>query len=91
MGVVKAGVLGVVLVMLSTAVGAQDRGGRAERMPFDECLTLIDEVADELGSSGMTWQRTRDMHSARVRATDGYVTVICKRADQTVTLLRSAS
>ena len=87
----KAGLLGLVMAASSTLAGAQEAALRAQRMPFGECLALIDEVADELGSSGVVRAHTGDMQWARIEAADGFVTVICKRADQTVTLLRTAS
>ena len=59
-------------------------------MPFGECLSLIDEVAEELGVAAVDLQRTSDVHSARITAADGHVTVVCRRANQTVTLVRTA-
>ena len=54
-------------------------------MPFDQCLSLIDEVAEELGVDSIDLQRSGDVHSARITAADGHVMVVCRRADQTVT------
>jgi hypothetical protein len=86
----KAALISVaILVGLSTASSAEDRAMRSEKMPFRECLALIDEVAGEFGTDAMRLQRTRDLHSARIQAADGIVTLVCSRTDQTVTLSRS--
>ena len=79
------------VVGLSAAAAAQDRSVRAEKMPFQECLALIDEVAGEFGPGAMRLQRTKDVHSARILAPDGVVTLVCRRTDQTVTLARGTS
>jgi hypothetical protein len=86
----RSGLVGVAAMALLSPAGAQERDGRAERMPFGECLALITEVSEEFGRSGMTLERTADVHAARIKAADGYVHVVCRRADQTVTLSRTA-
>ena len=80
-----------ILVSLSAAASADDRGLRAEKMPFQDCLALIDEVAGEFGTGARRLQRTRDRHSAQIHASDGIVTLVCSRTDQTVTLSKTAS
>jgi len=78
-----------ILVAFPAIASAEDLAMRAEKMPFQECLALIDEVAGEVGSGAMRLQRTRDLHSARITAADGVVTLVCSRTDQTVTLTRT--
>jgi hypothetical protein len=79
-----------IVVLCSFEASAEDHARRTEKMPFAECLTLIDEVAEELGVDSIDLQRTGDVHSARIAAADGDVMLVCRRADQTVTLLRTA-
>jgi hypothetical protein len=83
-------VLAAMLIGFWSSASAGDRAFRSERMPFQDCLALIDEVAGEFGSGAMHVERTADLRSARIRAADGVVTLVCSRTDQTVTLTRSA-
>jgi hypothetical protein len=86
-----SGLLAIALVALCSVEAAADgHARRTEKMPFDQCLSLIDEVAEELGVDSIDLQRSGDVHSARITAADGHVMVVCRRADQTVTLLRTA-
>jgi hypothetical protein len=85
------GLLAIATVAVcSTAASAEGHPRRTEKMPFGDCLSLIDEMAEELGVDSVDLQRTSDVHSARITAADGHVLVVCRRADQTVTLLRTA-
>lgn len=68
-----------------------DAPTRSAAMPFSDCLALMQEVADEFGPDAMTVARTRDVHSATIRAADGDVILVCSRTDQTVTLMRTPS
>jgi len=83
-------ILAVALLGLSASASANDRKLRSERMPFQDCLAMIDEVAVEFGAGAMRMERTRDLRSARIDAEDGIITLVCSRTDQTVTLTRSA-
>jgi hypothetical protein len=85
-----SGLLAIAIVLIFSADASAEHAQRTEKMPFGVCLSLIDEVAEELGVAAIDLQRTSDVHSARITAADGHVTVVCRRANQTVTLVRTA-
>ena len=87
----KALLAAATAVLFCAGASTEGHGRRMEKMPFDECLALIDEVADELGTTALDVRRTRAVHSARIEAADGHVLLVCSRVDQTVTLTKRAS
>jgi hypothetical protein len=82
--------LALAIVLVFSAEASAEHAQRTEKMPFGDCLSLIDEVAEELGVAAVDLERTSEVHAARITAADGHVTVVCRRANQTVTLVKTA-
>jgi hypothetical protein len=61
---------------------------RTERMAFADCISLIQDVSDELGVTPVNILRTQDIWLSRIDAVDGTVTVTCSRPDSRLTLKR---
>lgn len=78
------------LVALANPAFAQGEQTRRETMDFSQCLNLIDEVAEELGSNPTSILRTRDVRIIRIDAPDGAVILTCNRVDNTMVLARKA-
>lgn len=79
------------LAAVSLPALGQGPAERTVRMPFHECLSLVSEVAAEFGTGALHVERSADVRSARIRAADGEVTLVCRRTDHTVTLARTRS
>jgi hypothetical protein len=69
---------------------AEPPRSRTETMPFEECLSLIDEVAADLDAADVTRLRNGDRSTIRIDALDGIVTVTCTRADNKLVLSRES-
>jgi hypothetical protein len=78
------------LVVLAAPAFGQGEQTRREIMDFSQCLALIDEVAEELGSNPTSLLRTRDVRIIRIDAPDGAVILTCNRVDNTMVLARKA-
>src|SRR5688572_5088498 len=59
--------------------GAQAQSGdtRIASMPFGECLSIISEAAQEMDEEPVKLVNTSDVVTARIQASDGFVTVSC--------------
>lgn len=61
---------------------------RTETMPFGECISLMEEVAEQLHSNPVTILRTGDVRIVRIDATDGAVILTCNRAENQMVLTK---
>ena len=72
-----------------SAAQAQSADTRIASMPFDECLAIINEAAQEMDEEPVKLVSTSDMVSVRLIASDGFVTVSCDRGSKRMTLTKS--
>ena len=70
-------------------VQAQSADTRIASMPFGECLSIISEAAQEMDEEPIKLVNTNDVVTARIQASDGFVTVSCDRSDNKITLTKS--
>ena len=68
---------------------AQSADTRIASMPFGECLSIISEAAQEMDEEPVKLVNTSDVVTARIQASDGFVTVSCDRSDNKITLTKS--
>jgi hypothetical protein len=81
------GVVGASAV--SAGAQAQTANTRVAPMPFAECLSIIDETAQEMGETPAQLVSSADLVTVRINASDGFVTVSCDRSDNKITLTKS--
>jgi hypothetical protein len=74
---------------VSSAAQAQSADTRIASMPFDECLSIIDEAAQEVDEAPVKLVSTSDVVTVRINASDGFVTMSCNRSDNKITLTKS--
>ncbi len=81
------------LGLFASGVGAhaEPAAGRVATMPFSECLAIIAEVAQEMDVAPVSLVDTGDVRTVRLDASDGVVTVTCRRQDNRMLLTRSPS
>jgi len=85
----------LVAIMLGTlgafAAGsaAQAADTRIASMPFGECLSIINEAAQDVDEEPVKLVSTSDVVTVRINASDGFVTVSCDRAGNKMTLTKS--
>jgi hypothetical protein len=85
------------MVILAGAFGTAAIGGaqaqsadtRIASMPFSECLSIISEAAQEVDEEPVKLVNTTDVVTARIQASDGFVTVSCDRSANKITLTKS--
>ena len=68
---------------------AQSADTRIASMPFGECLSIISEAAQEMDEEPIKLVNTSDVVTARIQASDGFVTVSCNRSASKITLTKS--
>ena len=68
---------------------AQTADTRIATMPFGECLSIISEAAQEMDQEPIKLANTSDVVTARIQASDGFVTVSCDRSANKITLTKS--
>ncbi|MBB3019111.1 hypothetical protein FHR70_002165 [Microvirga lupini] len=68
---------------------AQSADTRIASMPFGECLSIISEAAQEMDEQPVKLVNTNDVVTARIQASDGFVTVSCDRSASKITLTKS--
>jgi hypothetical protein len=77
----------------TTAIGAVARAQSADTriasMPYGECLSIINEAAQEMDEEPVKLVSTSDVTTVRLNASDGFVTVSCSRSDNKMTLTKS--
>jgi|UPI00055D6207 hypothetical protein len=73
----------------SSAALAQSADTRIASMPFGECLSIINEAAQEVDEEPVKLVSTSDMVTVRINASDGFVTVSCDRSSNKMTLTKS--
>jgi hypothetical protein len=61
---------------------------RTETMRFADCISLIEEISNEIGAAPAHLLRTKDVWLTRVDAIDGSVTITCNRPENRLTLKR---
>ena len=82
--------LGTLMALgLSSAAQAQSADTRIASMPFGECLTIINEAAQEMDEEPVKLVNTSDKVTVRLEAADGFVTVTCERGGDRMTLTKS--
>ncbi|MEE1610506.1 hypothetical protein [Microvirga sp. CF3016] len=85
----------LVAIMLGTlgafAAGsaAQSADTRIASMPFGECLSIINEAAQDVDEEPVKLVSTSDVVTVRINASDGFVTVSCDRGSSKMTLTKS--
>ena len=79
------------VALASIGIWAETAVARTERMAFAACLDLVEEVAEELGSTAENVLDTKDVRVVRIAAADGAVSLSCNRAEGTVKLSRTSS
>jgi hypothetical protein len=85
----------LIAIMLGTlgavAAGsaAQSADTRIASMPFGECLSIINEAAQDVDEEPVKLVSTSDVVTVRINASDGFVTVSCDRASSKMTLTKS--
>ena len=62
---------------------------RIASMPFSECLSIINEAAQDVDEEPVKLVSTDDMVTVRINASDGFVTVSCDRSASKMTLTKS--
>ncbi|EIM27759.1 hypothetical protein [Microvirga lotononidis] len=62
---------------------------RIASMPFSECLSIINEAAQDVGEEPVKLVSTDDTVTVRINASDGFVTVSCDRSASKMTLTKS--
>ncbi len=83
--------LGALALVAATGALAASDGTRTATLPFDDCLSIISEISSDLGEEPVVLVKTSDIHSVRIDAEDGYVTVSCSRPDSKMTLTKTGS
>jgi hypothetical protein len=68
---------------------AQSADTRIASMQFGECLSIISEAAQETDEEPVKLVNTSDVVTARIQASDGFVTVSCDRSANKITLTKS--
>jgi hypothetical protein len=70
--------------------GPADKGAetRQASMSFEDCVSLVDDVSEELGVAPVSILRTSDMWVMRVDAVDGSLLLSCSRPANRLTLTR---
>ena len=86
MMVILAGSFGMAAI---GAAQAQSPDTRIASMPFGECLSIINEAAQEMDEEPVKLVNTSDVVTARIQASDGFVTVSCDRSANKITLTKS--
>ena len=81
-----AGILGTASI---GGAQAQSADTRIASMPFGECLSIISEAAQEVDEEPVKLVNTSDVVTARIPASDGFVTVSCDRSANKITLTKS--
>jgi hypothetical protein len=81
-----AGTLGMAAI---GGAQAQSADTRIASMPFGECLSIISEAAQEMDEEPVKLVNTSDVVTARIQASDGFVTVSCDRSANKITLTKS--
>jgi hypothetical protein len=77
------------VIAASSAALAQSADTRIASMPFGECLSIINEAAQEVDEEPVKLVSTSDMVTVRINASDGFVTVSCDRSSNKMTLTKS--
>jgi hypothetical protein len=72
-----------------SAALAQSADTRIASMPFGECLSIINEAAQDVDEEPVKLVSTSDMVTVRITASDGFVTVSCDRSSNKMTLTKS--
>ena len=72
-----------------SAALAQSADTRIASMPFGECLSIINEAAQEVDEEPVKLVSTSDVVTVRINASDGFVTVSCDRSANKMTLTKS--
>ncbi|WP_114945164.1 hypothetical protein [Microvirga calopogonii] len=62
---------------------------RIASMPFSECLSIINEAAQDVDEEPVKLVSKDDMVTVRINASDGFVTVSCDRSANKMTLTKS--
>jgi hypothetical protein len=82
--------LGTLGVFAAGAVAqAQSADTRIASMPFGECLSIINEAAQDMDEEPVKLVSTSDVVKVRINASDGFVTVSCDRSSNKMTLTKS--
>jgi hypothetical protein len=84
--VILAGTLSTAAI---SGAQAQSADTRIASMPFAECLSIISEAAQEMDEEPVKLVNTSDVVTARLQASDGFVTVSCDRSASRITLTKS--
>ncbi|MCD6071704.1 MAG: hypothetical protein K0R61_1799 [Microvirga sp.] len=84
--IILAGTFGTAVI---GSAQAQSADTRIASMPFGECLSIISEAAQEMDEEPIKLVNTNDVVTARIQASDGFVTVSCDRSDNKITLTKS--
>ena len=74
---------------LAVGSAAQSADTRVASMPFGECLSIINEAAQDVGEEPVKLVSTSDIVTVRINASDGFVTVSCDRRNDRMTLTKS--
>jgi hypothetical protein len=82
---IMLGTLGV----FAAGAAAQSADTRIASMPFGECLSIINEAAQEVDEEPVKLVSTSDVVTVRINASDGFVTVSCDRNSNKMTLTKS--
>ncbi len=83
--------LGIVALLAASGAQADAAATRTATMPFKECLAIIAEASEESGEEAVQLVKTSDLHTVRIDAADGFVTVSCSRLDNKMTLTKTGS
>ena len=81
--------LGTVALLAAASAQAAPAGTRTATLPFEACLSIIGEVAEDLGEEPVILVGTSDVRTVRIEAADGFVTVSCSRPDNRMTLTKA--
>lgn len=84
---ITLGTLGAIAA--GSAAMAQSADTRIASMPFGECLSIINEAAQEVDEEPVKLVSTSDVVTVRITASDGFVTVSCDRSSNNMTLTKS--
>jgi hypothetical protein len=84
---ITLGTLGAIAA--GSAAMAQSADTRIASMPFGECLSIINEAAQEVDEEPVKLVSTSDVVTVRITASDGFVTVSCDRSSNKMTLTKS--
>ncbi|HEX2554416.1 MAG TPA: hypothetical protein VHL98_12005 [Microvirga sp.] len=82
-------VIGSLALLAVSGAQADASGMRVATVPFEECLSIIGEVAEDLGEEPVILVGTDDVRTVRIDAADGFVTVSCSRTDNRMTLAKT--